>query len=175
MQETLADRLRLTGHFPGALGLLTELHARYYAEHWGFDLRFETQVGRELSEFMARFAEGRDGFWTAFADNRFAGGVAVDGQGDPELGARLRWFIVEPRFQGLGLGGLLLAKAMDFCGRAGHGRVHLWTFRGLDGARALYERHGFVLREEHPAAPWGPEIMEQLFVREEKQTKRGDA
>jgi GNAT superfamily N-acetyltransferase len=175
MQETLADRLRLAGHFPGALGLLTELHARYYAERWGFDLRFETQVGRELSEFMARFEPGRDGFWTALADDRFAGGVAVDGLGHPELGARLRWFIVEERFQGRGLGGLLLAKALDFCRGAGHGRVHLWTFRGLDGARALYERHGFVLRQEHPAAPWGPEIMEQLFVKEDAQTEKGDA
>ena len=175
MQENPADRLRLTGYFPGALGLLTELHARYYAGHWGFDLRFETQVGRELSEFMARFQEGRDGFWAGFSRDRFAGGVAVDGLGHPDLGARLRWFIVEPRFQGLGFGGLLLATAMDFCRKAGHRRVHLWTFQGLDGARALYEGHGFSLREEHAAAPWGPEILEQLFVKEDNQTEKGEA
>lgn len=175
MHETLAQRVQVGGYYPGVLGLVTGLHGRYYAEHWGFDLSFEAQVGFELSEFMARFRDGRDGFWSALVDGHFAGAVAVDGPGGAgpghgELGARLRWFIVEPLYHGLGLGNLLLGRALDFCSRAGHRRVHLWTFRGLDQARALYERHGFVLREEQPVRQWGGEIREQLFVRDEHET-----
>ena len=61
----------LQGYFPGAIGLITEAHAVYYHEYWGFDISFETQVGRELSEFMTAFQEGRDGFWVATAGGRF--------------------------------------------------------------------------------------------------------
>jgi hypothetical protein len=43
------------GYFPGAVGKITELHAVYYHENWGFDISFETQVGRELSEFLRDF------------------------------------------------------------------------------------------------------------------------
>jgi hypothetical protein len=41
----------------------------------------------------------------------------------------------------------------------------LWTFQGLDTARALYERHGFVLVKEQLGARWGNTVTEQQFVR----------
>lgn len=151
------------GYHPGVIGTITKLHAVYYHEHWGFDIRFETQVGRELSEFLRDFAEGRDFFRTARAGNRFAGSVAVDGKQAASDGARLRWFIVAPDFQGQGVGRRLLREAVGFCRRAGYRRVHLWTFRGLDTARALYESEGFRLTREHAARPWGPDIVEQRF------------
>ncbi len=43
--------------------------------------------------------------------------------------------------------------------------VHLWTFRGLDAARRLYEANGFALVEEQPGRQWGEEVIEQRFVR----------
>ena len=66
------------GYQPGVIGMITHLHAVYYHAHWGFDIRFETQVGRELSEFLRDFAEGRDFFRTARAGDRLAGAVAAD-------------------------------------------------------------------------------------------------
>ena len=151
------------GYFPGVIGMITEAHAVYYHEHWGFDLSFETQVGRELSEFMATFREGRDGFWAATEGGRFAGSVAIDGREGETEGARLRWFIVVPALQGTGLGKDLLRRAVDFCRQEGFRRVYLWTFEGLDAARALYEGEGFRLCQEHAVNQWGQRITEQMY------------
>jgi GNAT superfamily N-acetyltransferase len=164
MNEVGTNDVVLTGYFPGVLGKITELHATYYHEHWGFDISFETQVGTELCEFMRRFRGETDGFWVARADGRFAGAVAIDGSRTKEEGARLRWFIVEPRLQGLGIGRTLISSAIRFCRRIGHKRVLLWTFEGLDQARHLYEREGFCLAEEHDVNQWGAWIKEQKFL-----------
>ncbi|MGD9199633.1 MAG: GNAT family N-acetyltransferase, partial [Desulfobacterales bacterium] len=96
--------IKFHGYYPGVVGKITELHAVYYHEHWGFDVSFETQVGRELSIFVSEFDEKRDGLWVATVDGRFAGAVAIDGQHALAEGARLRWFIVDPDFQEAGLG-----------------------------------------------------------------------
>ncbi len=45
-------------------------------------------------------------------------------------------------------------------------RTVLWTFKGLDAARQLYERNGFRLGEEYTGAQWGVNLMEQRFERE---------
>jgi GNAT superfamily N-acetyltransferase len=155
--------IQLSGYVPGAIGKITELHATYYHEHWGFDASFETQVGRELSEFISRFHEDVDGFWMASVEGTFAGAIAIDGHQTQGKGARLRWFIVAPEFQNRGVGGLLIREAVDFCKQAGHKSLHLWTFEGLDAARTLYEREGFWLSEEHRVEQWGAKLKEQKF------------
>jgi len=151
------------GYFPGVIGMITEAHAVYYHEYWGFDVSFETQVGRELSEFIDAFQEGRDGIWVATVGGRFAGSAAMDGRQASTEGARLRWFIVVPDLQGTGLGKSLFSRAVDFCRQRSFPRVYLWTFEGLDAARALYEGEGFRLCEEHVVDQWGQRITEQMF------------
>ena len=155
--------LEFTGYYPGALGRITELHAVYYHENWGFDLSFEIQVAGELAEFMRQFREERDGLWIARSDGLFAGAVAIDGHLSDTEGARLRWFIVEPSLQGKGLGRALIRKAVGFCRTAGCRKVFLWTFKGLDSARHLYELEGFHVGEQHEANQWGQLIQEQKF------------
>jgi GNAT superfamily N-acetyltransferase len=156
-------RLKWTGYYPGIIGKVTELHAAYYHKHWNFDMSFEAQVARELSAFFVNFHEKRDGFWAVSANGTFAGAVAVDGQLSDTEGARLRWFIVEPELQGLGIGKLLIEKAVTFCGKTGHRKIFLWTFRGLDAARHLYDSEGFKLVDEHSVDQWGGKINEQKF------------
>jgi GNAT superfamily N-acetyltransferase len=143
--------------------MITQAHAVYYHENWGFDVTFETQVGRELSEFIDAFQEGRDGLWVATAGGEFAGSVAIDGQEAATEGARLRWFIVVPPFQGTGLGKDLFARAVEFCRQRDYTKVYLWTFKGLDAARALYEREHFHLCKEHIVDQWGQTITEQMY------------
>ena len=77
--------------------------------------------------------------------------------------ARLRWLIVDPAFQGRGIGKLLLETSLDFCKSTCYKRIYLWTFKGLDTARQLYEQAGFQLREERDVNQWGRDITEQLF------------
>ena len=149
---------------PGVIGEMVTHHATYYERHWNFDVRFETQVARELSLFVEEFNPEQDGLWWAAQDDVFAGAVAVDGSRSGSGKARLRWFIVPEAMQGAGVGGRLFDEAMAFCREKAFGEVYLWTFDGLTAARTLYERAGFRLTEEQQGAPWGPEITEQKFV-----------
>jgi GNAT superfamily N-acetyltransferase len=154
----------LYGYFPGVVGQITEAHALYYHTQWGFDVSFEAQVAREMSEFVAGFDPGRDGLWAARQDGRLAGGIAIDGRRAETAGARLRWFIVIPEFQGAGIGTQLIHLAVGFCRDRGYPNVYLWTFEGLNAARRLYETSGFSLCEEHAVAQWGQLIREQKFI-----------
>lgn len=163
MSASGGNQIDLVGYYPGVIGQITRLHSLYYHENWGFDLSFEAQVARELSEFLERCRPERDLFLAARTHEQFAGSIVIDGRAEPEQGGRLRWYIVEPGLQGRGIGGLLMDKALDFCRRAGHGRVFLWTFAGLDQARRQYEKAGFRLAQEHRVAQWSSEITEQKF------------
>jgi GNAT superfamily N-acetyltransferase len=155
--------IKLTGYIPGAIGRVAELHATYYSKHWGFDLFFETKVATELSELLNRSDESRDGFWVATVNGRIVGSVAIDGKEVQIHGARLRFFIVDSEFQGRGLGSMLLREAIEFCRRSNFRRLYLSTFAGLDPARHLYEKFGFVLAEEQEDNHWGKTVVEQTF------------
>ncbi len=153
----------LTGYIPGAIGRITELHAAYYSAHWDFGLFFESKVATELSEFLSRYQPPRDGFWAATVNGTIVGSVVIDGEQTTANGARLRWFIVDSEFQGRGLGNRLLREAVDHCTKALFGRVYLYTFAGLDPARHLYEKFGFVLCDEKQDDHWGRTVTEQVF------------
>lgn len=163
MELPHAKSIDMRGYYPGVIGRITEVHAVYYNTQWGFNASFELQVARELSDFMAAFQNHRDGFWAAAIEDRFAGSIAIDGRRATDEGARLRWFIVPPALQGLGVGDALMDRGLNFCRRVGHRRVYLWTFAGLEAARRLYLRHGFQLVETHADRPWGPTIREQKY------------
>ena len=155
--------LMLFGYVPGAIGRITELHATFYKKHWDFDLFFESKVATELSEFLNRFNPVHDGFWLAMMDDKIVGAVAVDRNETETSGARLRWFIVDPEYQGRGVGQRLLDEAVAFCRKANISRVFLHSFAGLDAARHVYEKFGFVLREEKQDKTWGRTVTEQTF------------
>jgi len=152
------------GYVPGAIGRVTELHGRYYQREWGFGQFFEAKVATELSEFLGRFDEARDGFWTACVDNRVEGSITIDGIKAGSVGAHLRWFIMSSKLRGRGVGNRLMDEALGFCRKLNYGRVYLWTFEGLHAARHLYERSGFRLAEQHEGEQWGTRVIEQKFV-----------
>ena len=155
--------IKIGGYYPGVVGKITELHGVYYFENWGFDVTFETQVGAEFSEFVRRYDKNRDGLWVATRGGSFAGAIAIDGIDASGEGARLRWFIVDPQFQGGGIGKELMGQAMAFCRQKQFPKVFLWTFKGLEGARRLYEAAGFQLCEESEIDQWGQTILEQKY------------
>ncbi len=155
--------IKLSGYIPGAIGRIAELHGTYYSKHWGFDLFFESKVAMELSEFLRRFNEARDGFWVASVGESIVGAIAIDGIHHDSKGAHLRWFIVAEENQGQGIGKMLLKEAVEFCQKKKFGPVYLWTFAGLDPARHLYEKFGFRMCEEHEGNQWGRTVTEQRF------------
>ena len=158
-------RYEIGGYRPGALAAIVGIHARYYARHWNFGLPFETKVGAELAEFLSRHDAERDLFLVAYSDGDVVGSVVIDQSGGGPQGAHLRWFIVGEEMQGKGLGADLLGRAISFCDDRGYERIWLTTFAGLDAARGLYERHGFVLTGEADSDQWSGGVREQVFER----------
>ena len=151
----------IRGYIPGAIGRVAELHSVYYSKHWGFGLFFEAKVASELSEFLGRYDEDRDGFWLASLDGRLEGSVTIDGIHAGDEGAHLRWFIMSDALRGKGLGNRLIDEAIDFCRDKRYQKLYLWTFEGLDAARHLYDKAGFRLTEQHKGTQWGTVVNEQ--------------
>lgn len=153
-----------SGYHPGLLGRIVELHADYYREKAGFGLVFETRVAGDMAEFLRRIDNPRNATWYVDFNGRVEGGVSIDGE---DLGgncAHLRWFIVNPALHGFGLGRALMDRAMAFVREQHFDQARLWTFQGLDAARAIYEKQGFRLESENVASSWGAEVREQAFV-----------
>ena len=158
------EPVEYTGYYPGLIGDIISLHGSYYAEHHNLDLSFESIEARELGEFGQAFDPKRDFWQAARCGGVFAGSIAIDGRIKDHNGARLRWFIVNPAVHCQGVGTNLLANAIQFCRQAGHQRVHLYTFKGLDAAKRLYLKHGFDLAKEYTVEQWGITLDEQLYI-----------
>jgi uncharacterized protein YhfF/RimJ/RimL family protein N-acetyltransferase len=149
------------GWLPGAIGAIAAMHGGFYAREHAFGLFFEAKVAAECAEFCSRIDPARDGLWLLVDAGRILGSIAIDGAAAG--GAHLRWFIVADEARGGGHGRPMLEAAMAFCRRAGHRRVHLTTFAGLEAARALYERQGFRRVSEAQGGTWGTTVREQRF------------
>jgi GNAT superfamily N-acetyltransferase len=157
----MSDITIARGYIPGAIGRVAELNGTYYHEKWGFGLVFEAMVATDLSEFLNRYDESRDGFWTAHLGERVEGHITIDGVNSETKGAHLRYFIVSDMLRGRGVGSRLITSAVEFCRQAGHKKIYLWTFEGLEAARYLYEKTGFHLVEQKRGSRWGVEVTEQ--------------
>ena len=159
----MLDVKMVKGYIPGSIGRVAELHGTYYHDHWGFRLFFEAKVATELSEYLGRYNEKRDGFWTASLNGRIEGSITIDAIHAEKEGAHLRWFITSNALRGKGIGNWLMNEALDFCRNKKYKRVYLWTFKGLDAARHLYEKNGFKLVKEFSGDQWGTKVMEERF------------
>ncbi len=152
-----------SGYIPGSIGRISELHGTYYHKHWGFGVYFEAKVATELSEFLQRFDENRDGIWIATDNGHIEGSVVIDGIQAENEGAHLRWFILSNALRGKGVGRKLINRAVDFCKRKGYKTIYLWTFEGLNAAKHLYESAGFKLIKQQSGEQWGTAVNEQYF------------
>ncbi|WP_020593355.1 bifunctional helix-turn-helix transcriptional regulator/GNAT family N-acetyltransferase [Kiloniella laminariae] len=154
-----------TGYLPGIIGGITSLHAGYYSRLVGFSDTFETAVADGLARFVPRLDRKQNEIWSLEHRDKFLGSIAIDGEDLGENIAHLRWFIVDKELHGSGLGKKLLQGALQFCDGQNFRETHLWTFKGLDVARKLYEENGFSLVEEYKGTQWGKQMIEQKFVR----------
>ncbi|VVE15893.1 MarR family transcriptional regulator [Pandoraea aquatica] len=151
------------GYQPGCIGDIASLHARYYAEHWGFGAYFEKKVAMGLAEFAGSLPTEGKALWLYVENGRTLASLAIDGNLETGV-AHLRWFIVDDVLRGSGVGRRLMSAAMAYVD-ARFDETYLWTFKGLDAARHLYESFGFCLAEEADGEQWGSRVVEQRFVR----------
>ncbi|MBD1549383.1 bifunctional helix-turn-helix transcriptional regulator/GNAT family N-acetyltransferase [Roseibium aggregatum] len=153
------------GYQTGMIGDISGLHGRTHGSIVGFGPAFESVVSAAMAEFMPRISKPVNNSWSVVENGRVVASITIDGEDLGNNIAHLRWFILEEHLRGLGLGRKLLDKAIEHCDRHGFDEIHLWTLKGLDAARALYERNGFKLVDEYRGDQWGKMVMEQKFLR----------
>jgi len=153
------------GYQTGMIGDVAAMHGRTHGHIVGMGPTFESVVASAMAEFMTRITNPVNNSWSVTENGAVIGSISIDGEDLGNNIAHLRWFILSERLRGQGLGKALLKKALEHCDRLGFEEVHLWTLKGLDAARALYERNGFVLADEYVGDQWGRAVTEQMFKR----------
>ena len=98
-------------------------------------------IATGLASFLSRYDESQDRFWIAVDGQRIVGSITIDGSEAATKGAHYRWFILDPEYQGKGIGNQLMGEAMRFCEEKNFQRVSLSTFAGLD-LRVICMRNG---------------------------------
>ncbi len=129
------------GYRPGVIASVAYLHASFYSDNFGFGAVFERKVATEMSEFMARIDNPLNTIFSAYLGDELLGSVSLDGEDLEDGVSHLRWFIVSPQTQGMGIGNLLIGKATSFVDQHAFARTRLWTFKGLDTAQHLYRSY----------------------------------
>jgi GNAT superfamily N-acetyltransferase len=143
---------------PGDAGYVAYMHGKYYCKHHDFYRSSEYYFIKYLADFVHDPAGGM--LWIAETEGNTVGSVAIVRVDNTT--AQFRWFLVDESYQGVGIGGRLIKTALDFCRENEYKDVFLWTFKGLDRARALYDKAGFVLTEEKTNNEWSrAQIIEQ--------------
>ena len=145
---------------PGDVGSIVLLHGTLYARECGWDHTFEAYVAGPLSEFAKR-TNPRERIWLIDGDDRLAGSIAIVEATPRE--AQLRWLLLVPQLRGAGLGKRLIAEAIAFAREQRYDSIFLWTVKELEPAASLYRAAGFHVTEEHEAAMWGGQVVEQRY------------
>lgn len=147
--------MSLTKHFkiesdyrPGCLGRMIALQAEIYQPIFGVGQAFEISRANDITKFFSEYAPQRDGLFFTVLDDEIVGSIVIDGRGQDVRGPELRWFALEPKARGYGVGKKLLHMALESCQSKGYERVHLITSPRHETALHLYKQAGFEQRLE---------------------------
>lgn len=146
---------------PGDLGWIVQIHAEAYAREYGWDGTFEALVAEIAAKFIAHYDAKKERCWIAEVAGERVGSVMVVKQSATV--AKLRVLIVDKRARGLGIGARLVTEALRFARGAGYKKMMLWTNKGLDAARHIYEKEGFQLIAEEPHRSFGKDLIGQTW------------
>ena len=119
------------GFKPGYLGRMIQMQGEYYDVVWAVPgYNFECMMARQMCDFHDSYIPGRDLLLSAHVEGVMVGHVAVVSCPSQRAGVRLRWFHVEEKYQGRGIGrelaipGHRLSAAAKVSNQSGFGR---WT------------------------------------------------
>jgi GNAT superfamily N-acetyltransferase len=143
------------------MGWIVERHAVLYQASHGWDDTFEAMVARICADFLDGYDPTGERSWIAEVDGQRAGAIVLVRHS--QTIAQLRLLFVEPWARGLGIGGHLVSECVSQARDFGYRGMMLFTVRGLDAARYLYENEGFILAEEKRSELWGKHEWEQKW------------
>ena len=145
----------------GDFGWAVERHGVIYDGEFGWGPGFEGLVAELFGKFAQKHDPARERCWIAELNGERVGCVFVV-EREPDV-AQLRCLLVEPKARGHGVGGRLVTACIEFARDAGYKRMMLWTNKGLNSARKIYEAVGFRLVEEKAHRDFGPELIGQSW------------
>lgn len=146
---------------PGDLGYVVYRHGKLYARENGYGIEFEAYVAKGLAEFYGAYDAEKERVWVCEDGEEIVGFLLLMHRGDRT--AQLRYFYLEPKARGIGLGNYLMRLFMDFLKEKEYKSAYLWTTDEQTAAAALYERYGFKLTEEKESEAFGKKLIEQRF------------
>ena len=123
---------------------LQRIYLEAYREDYLYAYRDPARVKRYL-KWLLKHADG--GFFVAFDGERPVGFIVVQadcrfqGEQIPEI----HELVVDPAYQGRGIGRLLMKTALDHLRKKGFQRVALWVGEKNEDARRFYESLGFKI------------------------------
>jgi len=149
----------------GDIGTIIYLHGALYAKEYGYDHTFEAYVAEPLGQFAKR-KNTRERVWVVEQNGKVLGSIALCEVSKDE--AQLRWFLISPELRGQGMGRRLIALLLEFAVEQGYQSISLWTVKGLDAAKHIYQSFDFILSKEIEHFVWGSRHTEQEYTLELK-------
>ncbi len=125
---------------------LQRIYLDAYQEDYLYAYRDPKRVKRYL-KWLLKHADG--GFFVAFDQEKPVGFIVVQpdcryqGEKIPEI----HELVVDPAYQGLGIGKRLMQEALNFLTKRGYQKVALWVGEKNEDARRFYERLGFKVTD----------------------------
>jgi ribosomal protein S18 acetylase RimI-like enzyme len=151
---------------PGDVAAIVALHAAVYGAEYQLDLTFEADVAFYVGETVrAGFPGAREGIWLVGGNgDGLHGSLALSDDGDGH--GRVRWFVLDQRVRGTGLGRRLLSELLDHARAHGFAHLELETFSELRAAAHLYRGAGFERVAAHREQRWGRELEVERYALE---------
>ncbi|MEE6452516.1 helix-turn-helix domain-containing GNAT family N-acetyltransferase [Gottfriedia acidiceleris] len=160
LNQTPIPEISIRTFKPGHVGYVAYIHGKIYSTTFQFGRVFEYYVMKGLSEFLLNSNGGE--LWVAEVNGEIVGSIAITKAN--ESVAQLRWFVLDEKYQGLGIGKKLIETALNFCKKNQFQHVFLWTVSTLETARYLYKKYNFTLTEEKPNFEWTEsELIEERW------------
>ena len=97
---------------PGDAGYVPYMHGQYYWKNHSFHRSSEYYFIKYLADFVHDPSGGR--LWIAETENTTIIGSVAIVCFDAKT-AQFRWFLVDEKYQGMGIGSRLIKTALDFC------------------------------------------------------------
>lgn len=139
----------------GDAGYVAQLHGDFYKKNYQFDKAFDFYVLEPLTKFIYNPTGSQ--LWIAEINGERAGSIAIIKENNKT--AQLRWFILEEKTQGLGIGNKLLETAMTFAQNKKYEHIYLWTVSLLKPARHLYKKFGFQITQTKENKEWSSQVL----------------
>lgn len=158
---TIDDVTIRTSLLPGDLGYVIYLHGMLYGKEYGYGVQFESYVAAGLHEFFQLYDPVKDRVWVCEHGSTIVGFLLLMHR--DSNAAQLRYFLIDPRYRGIGLGKKLMDLYMAFLRECRYRSSYLWTTHELGAAASLYKKHGFILTGEKESNAFGKLLKEQRY------------